>query len=203
MSKKDKLLLEWPDCDMVAGIDECGRGCGAGPVVVSSVILPKGFSSPLIRDSKKLSEKERLLAYDLILKNALDITCEAGSAIDINSLGINKVTFNTAHKCLDKLNNKPNHLLIDGIVWEMYSGKFKDTPYTLVPQGDDKYTCIAAASIIAKVRRDEYMTKLDAMYPNFDWKSNKGYLTPKHIEALKKHGKNRYHRDLYVKNHLK
>ena len=82
MSKKDKLLLEWPDCDMVAGIDECGRGCGAGPVVVSSVILPKGFSSPLIRDSKKLSEKERLLAYDLILKNALDITCEAGSAMD-------------------------------------------------------------------------------------------------------------------------
>lgn len=200
MAKEKKLLLEWPEHEYVAGLDEVGRGCGAGPVVTAAVILPRGFNSPLIRDSKKLSKKQRKEAYELITNNALSISCSAGSVKDINELGINKATFKTMHKCIDELSIKPEYLLIDGTVWEDYKGHNSDNSYGLIPKGDDTYTCIAAAAIIAKVRRDEYMCKLHLQYPQYGWCANKGYLTPDHIEALKNHGKNRYHRDQYVKN---
>jgi ribonuclease HII len=177
-----------------------GRGCGAGPVVTAAVILPRGFNSPLIRDSKKLSKKQRQEAYELITKNAISIACCSGSVKEINDLGINKATFKTMHKCIDELSIKPEYLLIDGTVWEDYVGKNSDNLFSLIPKGDDTYTCIAAAAIIAKVRRDEYMCKLHLKYPEYGWCSNKGYLTPDHIEALKIHGKNRYHRNQYVKN---
>jgi len=178
-----------------------GRGCGAGPVVTAAVIMPKGFKSPLIRDSKKLSEKQRKEAYELIMANAISISCHAGSIKDINELGINKATFKTMHKCIDELSVRPEYLLVDGTVWDDYTGVNADnSKLTLVPKGDDTYTCIAAAAIIAKVRRDEYMCKLHLVHPQFNWCRNKGYLTPDHIEALKQHGKNRYHRDLYVRN---
>lgn len=200
MAKEKKLLLEWPEHEYVAGLDEVGRGCGAGPVVTAAVILPRGFNSPLIRDSKKLSKKQRKEAYELITNNALSISCSAGSVKDINELGINKATFKTMHKCIDELSIKPEYLLIDGTVWEDYKGHNSDNSYSLIPKGDDTYTSIAAAAIIAKVRRDEYMCKLHLQYPQYGWCTNKGYLTPDHIEALKNHGKNRYHRDQYVKN---
>lgn len=199
MVKEKKLLLEWPEHEYVAGLDEVGRGCGAGPVVTAAVILPRGFNSPLIRDSKKLSKKQRKEAYELITNNAIAISCHAGSVKDINEFGINKATFKTMHKCIDDLSVNPEYLLIDGTVWEEYKD-FKS--YSLIPKGDDTYTCIAAAAIIAKVRRDEYMCKLHLQYPQYGWCTNKGYLTPDHIEALKNHGKNRYHRDQYVKNFL-
>lgn len=200
MAKEKKILLDWPEHTYVAGLDEVGRGCGAGPVVTAAVILPKGFSSPLIRDSKKLSEKQRNEAYKLIMDNAISVACYAGSAIEINEVGINKATFNTMHKCIDNLSVRPEYLLIDGTVWEDYTGVNSDNKYTLVPKGDDTYTCIAAAAIIAKVRRDEYMSKLHDIHPEYNWAKNKGYLTPDHISALKQHGANRYHRTLYVKN---
>lgn len=200
MIKEKKLLIEWPDYKYVAGLDEVGRGCGAGPVVTAAVILPRGFNSPLIRDSKKLSKKQREEAYELIIKNAISISCNAGSVKAINELGINKATFKTMHKCIDELSVRPEYLLIDGTVWEDYIGTNSDNLFTLVPKGDDTYTCIAAAAIVAKVRRDEYMCKLHLQYPNYNWCSNKGYLTPDHIQALKDNGKNRYHRDQYVKN---
>ena len=114
MAKEKKLLLEWPEHEYVAGLDEVGRGCGAGPVVTAAVILPRGFNSPLIRDSKKLSKKQRKEAYELITNNALSISCSAGSVKDINELGINKATFKTMHKCIDELSIKPEYLLIDG-----------------------------------------------------------------------------------------
>jgi ribonuclease HII len=195
-----KLLLEWPEYDYVAGLDEVGRGCGAGPVVTAAVILPRGFNDPLIRDSKKLSEKQRVEAYQLIKDNALAITCHAGSASEIDKVGINKATFNTMHKCIDDLTIKPQYLLVDGIVWEDYLGTNADnSKLTLVPKGDDTYTCIAAAAIVAKVRRDEYMAKLHELHPQYNWVKNKGYLTPDHIKSIKEHGPNRYHRSLYIR----
>lgn len=204
-----KKILEYApsellDLDYICGIDEVGRGCGAGPIVTAAVILPKGFESPLIRDSKKLSEKQRKEAFKLITENALSISCDAGSAVLINEIGINPATFNTMHKCIDVLSIRPEHLLIDGIVWEPYTGTNADnSKMTLVPKGDDTYLSIAAAAIIAKVRRDEYMSKLHDLHPEYNWSKNKGYLTPDHIKALEEYGKTRYHRDQYVKNFVK
>ena len=196
-----KILEDWPEHNYVAGLDEVGRGCGAGPVVTAAVIMPRGFKSPLIRDSKKLSEKQRNEAYKLIMDNAVAVSCHAGSAIEINEVGINKATFNTMHKCIDDLSVKPEYLLVDGTVWEDYTGTNADnSKLTLVPKGDDTYTCIAAAAIIAKVRRDEYMAKLNEKFPQYNWAKNKGYLTPDHIQAIKEHGPNRYHRTLYIRN---
>jgi len=202
-----KKILEYApneiiDLDFICGLDEVGRGCGAGPVVTAAVILPKKFTSTLIRDSKKLSEKQRNEAYKLIQDNAISISCNAGSVSDIDNIGINKATFKTMHKCLDELSIKPEYILIDGIVWEEYKGK-NTADIKLVPKGDNTYTCIAAAAIVAKVRRDEYMCKLHEIYPNYFWNSNKGYLTPDHISALKEYGSNRYHRKEYVKNFVK
>jgi ribonuclease HII len=197
MAKEKKLLEDFGDYELVAGLDEVGRGCGAGPVVTAAVIMPKGFKSPLIRDSKKLSPKQRDEAYKLIMDNAIAVSCQAGSVNEINEIGINPSTFNTMYKCLDDLSITPEHILVDGTVW---TKRDKDAEVTLVPKGDDTYTCIAAAAIVAKVRRDEYMCKLHLQHPQYNWCGNKGYLTPDHIEALKEHGANRYHRTQYVRN---
>ena len=181
-----------------------GRGCGAGPVVTAAVIMPKGFKSPLIRDSKKLSPKQREEAYKLIMDNAISVSCNAGSVGVINEIGIDKATFKTMYKCLSELKTKPQHILVDGISWETYTDEINyDNMMTLVPKGDDTYTCIAAAAIVAKVRRDEYMNKLHELYPDFNWGNNKGYLTPDHISALKEFGSNRYHRTKYIRNFVK
>lgn len=201
--KLDKTLELAPqkvleNYNYICGIDEVGRGCGAGPVVTASVILPKDFSSPLLRDSKKLSEKQRNEAYELIIKNAIAISCHAGSVNDINTLGINPTTFKTMQLNIDELGMLPDFLLLDGTVWD----KYKDIKYELVTKGDDTYSCIAAAAIVAKVRRDEYMCKLDLKYPIYHWKKNKGYLTAEHISTIKEFGVCKYHRTQYVKNFL-
>lgn len=206
--KLDKILDYAPEhllkYDYIAGVDEAGRGCGAGPVVTAAVILPKGFSSPLIRDSKKLSEKQRNEAYKLILDNAITISCNAGSVIDINDIGVDKATYKTMYKCISELTIQPEHVLVDGISWQSYP---EEKDYTnmmsLVPKGDDTFTSIAAAAIVAKVRRDEYMTKLHDKYPEYNWVGNKGYLTPDHIAALKEIGSNKYHRTKYIRNFVK
>ena len=199
MAKIKKILEDFGDYDYVAGLDEVGRGCGAGPVVTAAVIIPKGFKSELIRDSKQLTEKQRNDAYKLILENALDVVCMASTIQDINELGINPATFKTMHRCLDDLKIEPEQILVDGTVWQKWA---KDIPVTLVPKGDDTYTCIAAAAIVAKVRRDEYMTKLHKLYPHYLWDGNKGYLSPQHIAAIKEHGICKYHRNQYVRNFL-
>lgn len=157
--------------------------------------MPKNFNSELIRDSKKLTEKQRKDAYKLIMENAIEVVCEAVSATIINKIGINPATFKAMHLCLDKLTKKPEHILVDGTVWEHYS----NTPVTTVPKGDDTYTSIAAAAIVAKVKRDEYMGKIHELYPQYDWNNNKGYLSAKHIAAIKKDGPCRYHRTQYIK----
>jgi len=200
MGKTIKLLEDWPIGEFVAGIDEVGRGCGAGPVVAAAVILPRGFTSPLIRDSKKLSEKQRNEAYKIILDNAISYSVNAGSPSSINQHGIDKATFMVMHKCLSELKPSAEHIIVDGTQWESYN-----TPYdvvTCIPKGDDRYTCIAAASIIAKVRRDEYMTKLHELHPEYGWDTNKGYLTEQHIKGLKANNATKYHRLMFIKNFI-
>lgn len=201
--KLDKTLEYAPshllEYDNICGIDEVGRGCGAGPVVACAVILPKNFSSPLLRDSKKLSEKQRHEAYKLIVDNAISISCIAGSVVSIDDLGINKATFEVMHKCIDNLSITPDYVLLDGTVWDNVG----TTRVELVPKGDDTYMCIAAAAIVAKVRRDEYMVKLHEIFPNYSWDKNKGYLTTEHINGISTHGLTRYHRKLFVKNFVK
>lgn len=184
--------------EYICGIDEVGRGCGAGPVVTAAVILPKGFSSPLLRDSKKLNDKQKKEAYDLIIANAISVSCYDGSVSDIDKFGINQATFNTMKKCIDKLDVKPDYILLDG----KESDKAWDFEVEKVIKGDDTYMCIAAAAIVAKVRRDEYMVKLHDLYPIYDWNSNKGYLSPKHIASLKENGACKYHRNQYVRNFI-
>ena len=204
MAKEKKILEDYGDFEFVAGLDEVGRGCGAGPVVTAAVIMPKGFKSPLIRDSKKLSPKQRDEAYEIIMENAISVVCNAGTVSHINEMGIDKATYKTMYKCLAELSIKPEHILVDGVSWETYDDEIKyDNMMTLVPKGDDTYTCIAAAAIVAKVKRDEYMTKLGEKYPEYNWSGNKGYLTPDHIVALKEIGSNRYHRTKYIRNFVK
>ncbi len=199
--KLDKTLDYAPEhlahLDYICGIDEVGRGCGAGPVVTAAVVLPKGFKSNLLRDSKKLSEKQKKEAYELIMANALAISCKAGSVSDIDSIGINPTTYKAMHECIVEVNNilTIESILLDGIVWD----KHTDVKVELVPKGDDTYMSIAAAAIIAKVRRDEYMVKLHDLYPNYAWDSNKGYLTEAHINGLKANGATKYHRKDYIK----
>lgn len=201
MAKEKKLLEDYKDYQYVCGLDECGRGSGAGPVVTAAVILPKGFKSVLIQDSKKLSDKQKLEAYKLIVDNAISISCNASTMKEVNDLGINKATFKTMHRCIDELSVKPDHILIDGNVWEDYNG-VNSAPYSLIIKGDGTYTCIAAASIIAKVRRDEYMQRLHELFPNYKWDANKGYLSADHIEAIKTFGPTKYHRPQYIKNFI-
>jgi ribonuclease HII len=128
------------------------------------------------------------------------ISCHVGSVKEIDDIGINLSTFKTMRKCLADLPITLEHILIDGTEWD----KEENTvPYTLVPKGDDTYTCIAAAAIVAKVRRDEYMCKLHLLHPQYKWDKNKGYLTPEHIKLLKELGPTRYHREKFIRNFIK
>lgn len=182
----------------IGGIDEVGYGPGAGPVVSALVILPEGFESDLIKDSKKLSDKKLKEAYDLIIANAVDYSVQAVSVKYINEHGILPALYRSMQKCINNLQTEVEYLLIDGNKWEPYAG----IPYETVVKGDSTYMCIAAASIVAKVRRDHYMVQLSERYPEYDWATNKGYLTKKHLDALKKYGATDYHRTQYVRNHI-
>jgi ribonuclease HII len=178
----------------VAGLDEVGRGCFAGPVVTAAVILPPDFEHELIRDSKKLTENKRKEAYDIIIENAIAYSIQAGSSKLVDSEGINSATFITMHKCLNDLSIKPNHILVDGTQWNDWNS----IPYECVIKGDNTYLSIAAASIIAKVKRDDYMVKIHEIHPEYNFANSKGYYCKKHGEGLIKYGTCRYHRKQYI-----
>jgi ribonuclease HII len=180
------------------GLDEVGRGSFAGPVVTAAVILPADFKSELINDSKKLTDKQRRFAAEIIYKHALAYSVQAGSVKLINRTNINEATFITMHKCLDDLSIVPEHILVDGNVFNQY----EDIPHTCVEKGDGTYLSIAAASIIAKVQRDDYMKKLHEIYPNYGWNTNAGYHSKIHAQGLKEYGATPYHRTLYIRNFI-
>ncbi len=173
-----------------AGCDEAGRGCIAGPVVASAVILPDGYENSLLRDSKKLSEKNRVALRHDIEKNALAWAVGWVDNTEIDSINILKASFLAMHRAIAQLNVQPQLLLIDGNRFTPYN----DTPHHCIIKGDDKFLSIAAASILAKTYRDDFMKEKSVQFPHYDWSSNKGYPTKKHRDAVRMHGISPLHR---------
>ena len=183
-----------------AGIDEAGRGPLFGRVYIGVAILPQddSFNHSLMRDSKKLTERKRLIAYDYIKDFAIDYTTFYHDEKTIDNINIFKATFDAMHRGLDKLLVRPEHLLIDGNYFPLYSYKGDFIPFTCVTKGDDTYTPIAAASILAKVERDKYIEKLclenEELDTLYSLKSNKGYGTKKHLDGIRENGITQWHR---------
>lgn len=173
-----------------AGCDEAGRGCLAGPVFAAAVILPKDFKSELLNDSKQLKEKQRNALREIIEKEALAWAVGIVDNGEIDKINILNASFLAMHKALDALKVKPESLLIDGNRFKVY----RDIEHHCIVKGDGKYMSIAAASILAKTYRDDFMQKIHEEFPYYDWNKNKGYPTKKHREAIKEHGITRFHR---------
>lgn len=173
-----------------AGLDEAGRGCYAGPVFAAAVILPKNFFHPLLNDSKQLKEKERDLLRPVIEKESIAFSVALVDNETIDNINILQASFTAMHLCLDKLKTTPEFLLIDGNRFKPY----KKIPHECIIEGDGKYASIAAASILAKTYRDEFMRKLHTSFPQYGWDKNKGYGTPAHRDAIEEYGLCSYHR---------
>ena len=178
---------------LVCGIDEAGRGALSGPVTISSVILPKNYYNPEIKDSKKLSYLKRKKLFDEIKNVALDYVIVDVHNNKIDNVNILNATFFGMNKSIKKLNLSANIYLIDG---NKFQTKMK-LNYKCIIGGDNLYQSIAAASILSKVHRDKYMAKIGKRYPQFDWINNKGYGTKKHIDSIKKYGYTKYHRNTF------
>lgn len=173
-----------------AGTDEAGRGCLAGPVTAAAVILPAGFSHPLINDSKKLTEKKRFELKPLIESQAISFGVIHVSAEEIDQINILNASITGMHRALDQLQPHPQYIAVDGNRFHPY----REIPYQTVVKGDGKYLHIAAASILAKTYRDQLMDLLHLEYPMYQWNKNKGYPTPEHRDAIRKYGLSPYHR---------
>ena len=178
------------DIIVEAGCDEAGRGCIAGPVFAAAVILPPDFHDPILNDSKKLSAKTRKIMRGIVETEAIAFGVGMVDEKEIDQINILNASFKAMHKALEKLHHVPEHLIIDGNRFK----PFREIPYTCIVKGDAKYASIAAASILAKTYRDEYMEGLHNLYPEYGWNSNKGYPTANHREAVLKLGPTPYHR---------
>lgn len=176
-----------------AGCDEAGRGCLAGPVFAAAVILPKDFYHPLLNDSKQVTEKDRMELRPIIEASALAWSVAMVDNEMIDKINILKASFKAMHKAVRKLSIQPELLLIDGNRFTPY----KKIPYQCIIQGDGLYSSIAAASILAKTYRDDYMKRLHKRFPVYAWNSNKGYGTIAHCEAIEQHGQCKYHRKTF------
>lgn len=173
-----------------AGLDEAGRGCFAGPVYAAAVILPKDFYHPLLNDSKLLTKEEREHLRPIIEKESICWSVASVSNNEIDRINILQASFKAMHLALNKLSSKPELLLIDGNRFKRY----KKMPHHCIIKGDGIYTSIAAASVLAKTYRDDYMTNLHQKFKRYSWHNNKGYGTPEHRTAIKEYGLCRYHR---------
>ena len=173
-----------------AGIDEAGRGSLAGPVTAAAVILGKDLKNKDLNDSKKLSPKKRLELKKYIEKNALAYSVAFVDSSQIDKNNILNSTFKAMHMSLKGLDIEPDFIIVDGNLFKQY----KDLEYKCIIKGDQKYQNIAAASILAKTYRDEYMTNLHLKFPEYDWIRNKGYGTKYHLDMIKKFGRTKYHR---------
>jgi ribonuclease HII len=181
----------------VAGCDEAGRGCLAGPVYAASVILPKGFKHPLLNDSKKMKEGERLILREVILKEAISWAIGICDHQEIDTINILNASILAMHKAVSKLDILPQFLLIDGNRFQPYSG----IEHECVIGGDGIYTCIAAASVLAKTERDLYMLQLHQQFPQYGWDRNKAYATEAHRKALIQFGHSPFHRKSFRLNY--
>ena len=173
-----------------AGIDEAGRGCYAGPVVAAAVILPPRFKHPLLNDSKQVSPEDREQLRPIIEEKSIAWAVAMVDNNVIDQVNILQATYQAMHLCIQQLSRRPQQLLIDGNRFK----PFEDIPYTCIIKGDGLYRSIAAASILAKTHRDEYMRKLHEEFPHYDWINNKGYGTAAHRNAINQHGLCGFHR---------
>ena len=176
-----------------AGCDEAGRGCLAGSVYAAAVILPEDYQNELLNDSKQLTEKKRYQLREIIKRDAIAWAVGIVSPEEIDKINILNASILAMHRALDQLKVRPEAIIVDGNRFKPY----QELPYTTIVKGDGKYLSIAAASILAKTYRDDYMNKLAEEYPQYDWLSNKGYPTKKHREAIKQFGITPYHRKSY------
>ena len=173
-----------------AGTDEAGRGSLAGPVTAAAVILPPNTNLPLLNDSKKMTEKQRYALRPEIEKQAIAFAIAHVYQDEIDTINILNASIKAMHLALEQLSPKPIHIVVDGNRFK----PFKEIPFDCIVKGDGKYQNIAAASVLAKTYRDDYMTLLDYKYPGFGWKKNKGYPTKSHREAIKIFGITKHHR---------
>lgn len=176
-----------------AGCDEAGRGCLAGPVFAAAVILPKGFVLEGLNDSKQLSHEQRDLLRPVIEKEALAWAVASCDHEEIDRINILNASFLAMHRAIEKLKAQPGYLVIDGNRFKAYP----DIPHSCIVKGDGKYLNIAAASILAKTHRDEYMTNLHVDYPHYNWQKNKGYPTIAHRKAVLEIGLSPFHRKTF------
>ena len=176
-----------------AGCDEAGRGCLAGSVYAAAVILPENYQNELLNDSKQLTEKKRYQLREIIERDAVAWAVGIVTPEEIDKINILNASILAMHRALDQLKVRPEAVIVDGNRFK----KYKDLPHTTIVKGDGKYLSIAAASILAKTYRDDYMNTLAEEYPQYDWLSNKGYPTKKHREAIRQFGITPYHRKSY------
>ena len=172
------------------GCDEAGRGCLAGSVFAGAVILPSDYSNEMLNDSKQLTERRRYLLREQIEHDAVAWAIGVVTAEEVDHINILNASILAMHRAIDALNVRPEAVIVDGNRFKPYH----DLPYTTIVKGDGKYLSIAAASILAKTYRDDEMNRLADSYPQYDWKSNKGYPTKKHREAIRQYGITPYHR---------
>ena len=173
-----------------AGTDEAGRGCLAGPVTAAAVILPESFELPYLNDSKKLTDSQRYTLRPMIEAQALSFAVAHVFQGEIDEINILNASIKAMHLALDKLNLKPAFIVVDGNRVKTY----KNIPHECVIKGDGKYLNIAAASVLAKTYRDDFMKELDLKHPQYQWKKNKGYPTSAHREGIQKYGITEHHR---------
>ena len=176
-----------------AGCDEAGRGCLAGSVFAAAVILPEGYQNELLNDSKQLTEKKRYQLREMIEHDAVAWAVGIVTPEEIDKINILNASILAMHRALDQLKVRPEAIIVDGNRFK----KYKDLPHTSIVKGDGKYLSIAAASILAKTYRDDYMNQLAEEYPQYDWKANKGYPTKKHRDAIRQYGITPYHRKTF------
>ncbi len=184
------LKSNYSSSALEAGCDEAGRGCLAGPVVAAAVVFAPSFNHPLLNDSKQLSHKQREKLRAVIEQEALAYAVSMVSPADIDRINILNASIEAMHLAIDSLMITPEFLIIDGNRFKPY----KDTPHKCIVKGDSLYMSIAAASILAKTYRDEYMVNLAKDYPKYQWKKNKGYPTLEHRQAIAHHGITPHHR---------
>ncbi|MCW3462321.1 ribonuclease HII [Chitinophaga nivalis] len=184
------LLSHYQELLTEAGCDEAGRGCLAGPVFAAAVILPAGFRHPMLNDSKQMKAADRDKLRGIIETEAVCYAVASVDNVEIDKINILKASFKAMHLALEKLQQQPGFILVDGNRFYAYGS----TPHACIVQGDGKYASIAAASVLAKTYRDEYMQQLHATYPHFGWDVNKGYPTKLHREAIRAFGDTPYHR---------
>lgn len=184
------LLSHYYEGLVEAGCDEAGRGCLAGSVYAAAVILPPDYENELLNDSKKLSAKKRYTLRAEIERNAVAWAVGVVTPEEIDKINILNASFLAMHRALDQLKVRPEAVIVDGNRFKPY----QELPFTTIVKGDGKYLSIAAASILAKTYRDDYMQALAKEYPQYDWQSNMGYPTKKHRKAISEHGVTPYHR---------